>query len=135
MLEDIIKDRNSIITRLKIELTQSDVWLSGRVSIPFSPTSFNTKGTNGLIPVPKMLKEYPDLFQDIAEKPDKEEFWGRTESKLNELLIQENVTSQKKFAILKRFIYKILKEKHLLSKCFRKSKLQKIKKLSQTKKF
>ena len=80
-----------------------------------------------------MLKEYPDLFQDIADKNEKEEFWLKTNDKINELLIQDSLTSQKKFAILKRFIYKILKEKHLLSKFFKKEKLKRIKKLSQKK--
>ena len=135
MLEDIIRHRNSIITKLKIDLSQNEAWMSTRQSMPFSPTSFVSRPINQFVSVPKMLKEYPDLYQDILTKPEKEEFWTKTEIKLNELLAQETLTSQKKFAILKRFIYKILKEKHLLSKCFRKSKLQKLKKLSQTKKF
>ena len=113
-------------------MTQTEGYNSGRISIPFSPTSFNSKKSQMKF-VPKILREYPDLFQDIAEKNEKEEFWQKTNEKINELLIQDSLTSQKKFSILKRFIYKILKEKHLLSKYFRKEKLKKIRKLTQKK--
>jgi hypothetical protein len=102
-------------------------WGTSHPSIPFSPMSLNSKRSNPYKMVPQLLREYPDLFQDISEKGLKEEFWKKTEKKINELLVQDSLTAQKKFSVLKRFIYKILKEKHMLSKCFKKTKLRTLK--------
>ena len=61
------------------------------------------------------------------EQPKKAGFWKPTQKKLEELFMEPTLTQQQKNGVLKRFIYKVLKEKHLLSECFGKERLKKIK--------
>lgn len=86
--------------------------------------------------VPVLALDYPDLFRDTLENSSKQSFWVQTEKKINNLLGNTDLTVQKKFSVLKRFIYKILKEKHLISNYFKKAKLKKIKqKIAKKEKF
>lgn len=78
--------------------------------------------------IPGLLKRYPDLFSDQMEKSKKAGFWKATEKKLEELFLEPSLTQQQKNGVLKKFIYKVLKEKHLLSEFFGKERLKKIKK-------
>jgi hypothetical protein len=113
-LEDLLKARNSKITALKIQLNSSKQFNQPLISFEQSN-------------VPVLIKEYPDLFRDTVENSSKQSFWIQTEKKINNLLGNTDLTVQKKFSVLKRFIYKILKEKHLISNFFKKAKLKKIK--------
>lgn len=120
-LEDILINRNQIITNLKLTYSGQINGLNSQKSLTI------TSKDNSYKKIPKLLKEYPDLFRDTLERSQKESFWIKTEGKINDLLVEDGLTSQKKFSVLKNFIYKILKEKHLLSKYFQKEKLLKLK--------
>lgn len=133
-MENIIVDRNKKITALKMSMNPNSTHYSKFLN-PNRRMMFDEQFllSNGLsqnknkIRIPRLLKKYPDLFSDNLAKSSKAKFWRSTEAKLNELFLEPSLTQQQKFSVVKKFMYKVLKEKHLLSQFFKKDRLKKIK--------